>query len=86
MTSLLFLHALLLPELLPGVPFCLGVGTLGQGEHLWRRPPPVDANKDLTFLFGGAAEPQRCGGILFTLPGLERKCLQMAGACTATLS
>lgn len=46
----------------------------------------MDANKDLTFLFGGAAEPQRCGGILFTLPGLERKCLQMAGACTATLS
>lgn len=47
MISLLFLHVLLLPELLTRVPFCLGVSTLGQGGHPRRRPSPVDANEDL---------------------------------------
>lgn len=70
----------------PGYPSALELAHWDKVSIFGEGPPTVDANKDLTFLFGGAAEPQRCGGILFTLPGLERKCLQMAGACTATLS
>lgn len=87
MISLLFLHVLLLPELLTRVPFCLGelapwgkVGIHGEGLPQWM---PM---KTLFSLFGGAGSQHWGWGLPFTLPGLERKCLQIAGAWTAPLT
>lgn len=86
MISLLFSTSSCCQNCSPGYPSALElapwgkVGILGEGLPQWM---PM---KTLFSLFGGAGSQHWGWGLPFTLPGLERKCLQIAGAWTAPLT